>query len=220
MYVSHRYKLIFLRSPKTASSSLSEFFIKNIPDPSAIYTPVEDSNIRGNLDGNIIKKYKKDFKYYHLTIEDLIKENIITEHQARTYKVISVLRDPVDRQKSFLYFYAKWKARGKPVDLALYKRLAPNGTFRDEPNSSLVQANFSKLGNEYIGEYWLYENINKRISNLMQELSLVITYPLPNHKSDFRKNKSNEIVFDSYCLEQLKTVFKKDFELYNELKGI
>ena len=220
MYVSHRYKLIFLRSPKTASSSLSEFLIKNIPDPSAIYTPVEDSNILGTLDGNIVKKYIKDFKYYHLTIEDLIRENIVTEQQARTYKVISVLRDPVDRQKSFLYFYAKWKARGKPVDLALYKRLAPNGTFRDEPNSSLVQSDFSKLGKEYIGQYWLYENINKCISDLMQELSLVITHPLPNHKSNFRKNKGDEIVFDAHCLDQLKTVFKKDFELYNGLKGI
>ena len=219
MYVSHRYKLIFLRSPKTASSSLSEFFIKNIPDGNAIYTPVEDSKIRGTLDGNIIKKYKRDFKYYHLTIEDLIKENIITEQQARTYKVISVLRDPIDRQKSFLYFYAKWKARGKPVDLALYKRLAPNGVFNGEPNSLLVQSDFSKLGNDYIGEFWLYENINTRISSLMKELNLEIKHPLLNHKSNFRKDRNNEIVFDDHCLEQLRTVFKKDFELYNELKG-
>ena len=61
MYVSHKYKLIFLRTPKTASSSLSEFFIKNIPDPDAIYTLVEDSNIPATLSKEILLTGKRVF---------------------------------------------------------------------------------------------------------------------------------------------------------------
>ena len=49
MFISPKYKFIFLRVPKTASTSLSEFFIRNVDDPDAIYTEVEDSKIAGTL---------------------------------------------------------------------------------------------------------------------------------------------------------------------------
>ena len=98
MYVSHKYKLIFLRTPKTASSSLSEFFIKNIPDPDAIYTPVEDSNIPATLSNEIINKYKINFAYYHFTLQDLVDNRIITPMAAIQYKSIAVVRNPIDRQ--------------------------------------------------------------------------------------------------------------------------
>lgn len=218
MYISHKYKLIFLRTPKTASSSLSEFFIKNIPDPNSIYTPVEDSKLKGTLDGNIIKKYKRDFKYYHFTLQDLIDEKLITEEQARTYKNIAVLRNPVDRQKSFYYFYRKWKSRGVPASLEQYNQWTPNGFFENEPNSGIRQTDFLTLSNEIIGTYWLYESINDNISELMKSLNLEIKHPLPNHKSDFRKNRNNEITFDQNSMDKLLTVFEKDFKLYYELK--
>tara|TARA_R110000868_G_scaffold74580_2_gene215559 strand:+ start:2063 stop:2740 length:678 start_codon:yes stop_codon:yes gene_type:complete len=218
MYISHQYKLIFLRSPKTASSSLSEWFIKNIPDTTAIYTPVEDSKIHGTLQPSIIGKYKRNFKYYHFTIQDLVRENIITEHQAKTYRVISVLREPIDRQKSLFYFYARWKCKGKTLDLKQYKVLAPNGQFIGEPNSAIKQTDLLTLNGEIIGEFWLYENIEHHITNIIKELKIKEVHVLPNHKNGFRKNRNNEIVFDDYCLEQLNTIFKKDFEIYNALK--
>lgn len=218
MYISHKYKLIFLRTPKTASSSLSEFFIKNIPDPEAIYTPVEDSKLKGTLHPSIIHKYNSNFKYYHFTIEDLIKENIITKEQAIEYRVISVLRNPIDRQKSFYYFYKKWKNRNKPFTIEDYKSLAPNGFFNGEPNSAIRQTDFGKLGEGFVAECWLYENLDEHLNSLMKDLQLDIVHPLPKHKSNFRKNRQNEIIFDEEAIEKMKFLFEKDFQLYNELK--
>lgn len=217
MYISHKYKLVFLRTPKTASSSLSEFFIKNIPDMSSIYMPVEDSKLEGTINPVIIDKYRDNFKYYHLTLENLIKEKLITIEQAKTYKIISVIRNPVDRQKSFYYFYKRWKNVNQPFTLQDYNYLAPNGYFIDEPNSAIRQSDFAKLGDKYIGEYWLYENLDSHVNKLMKDLGLEIINPLPTHKSDFRKNK-NEIEFDEESMAQIKLVFGKDFELYDELK--
>lgn len=218
MYISHKYKFIFLRTPKTASSSLSDWFIKNIPDAQAIYTPVEDSKTPGTLNVNIINKYKLNFKYYHFTIQDLVKENIVTEHQARTYRVISVLREPIDRQKSFFYFYSKWKAKNRPVDLKLYKALAPHGQFIGEPNSGIKQTDLLKLGNGLIGEFWLYENIEDHLEDLIKSLKIDVKVPLQKYKSTFRKNRNNEIEFDKDSLDQIKSLFEKDFYVYNELK--
>lgn len=218
MYISHKYKFIFLRTPKTASSSLSEFFIRNIPDPTAVYTPVEDSDLLGTLHSDIIRKYKKDFKFYHFTLQDLIDENIITKDQALSYKSFAVLRNPVDRQKSFYYFYKKWKNRRKPHSLNEYKIWAPEGTFKDEPNSAIRQIDFLTLDGKIIGEYWLYENINDELNKFMNKINVEIIHPLPNHKSNFRKNRDNEIEFDDEAMNKLLDAFCADFKLYDMLK--
>ncbi|HAW04580.1 MAG TPA: hypothetical protein DCW83_07830 [Saprospirales bacterium] len=217
MYISHKYKLIFLRSPKTASSSLSEFFIKNIPDPDAIYTPVEDSNIKGTLSQDIINRYKTHFKFYHFTLQDIIDNNIITKEQALSYRSICVIRDPVDRQKSFYYFYKKWKQPGSQASIEQYNDWTSNGPFIGEPNSGILQSSFLKIDNKIVGEYWLYQNFHNDLSQLMRELDLSVTHMLPQHKTDFRKNRDNEIKFNEFATDNLNKFFGSDVKLYNEL---
>lgn len=217
MYVSHKYKLIFLRTPKTASSSLSEFFIKNIPDPDAIYTPVEDSNIKGTLSKEIVNKYKLNFAYYHFTLQDLVGNGILTKAQALGYKSIAVIRNPIDRQKSFYYFYRRWKNVGSQPSLAQYKAWTPQGFFRGEPNSSILQSSILQYNGEIQGDYWLYPNIGNELSKLMRDLNLQTTHPLPNHKNDFRTNRDDEIVFDKEAIDVLSKHFGADIDLYNEL---
>ena len=106
MYLSKKYKLLVLRTPKTGSSSLSEFLIKKIDDPDAIYTEIDDSGIPGTLNEHIVNR-NRPFKYFHFTLNDLIREGVITPDIIMNYRCISVLRNPVDRQKSFYYFMKK-----------------------------------------------------------------------------------------------------------------
>ena len=217
MYISHKYKLIFLRTPKTASSSLSEFFIKNIPDPDAIYTPVEDSDIPATLSKSIIDKYKIHFKYYHFTLQDLVDNRIITPMAAIQYKSIAVVRDPVDRQKSFYYFYKRWKNKNVPPSVEEYNSWTTRGSFIGEPNSGILQSDILKYDGEIRGEYWLYENINNDLSALMRELNIQVTHMLTQHKNDFRKNRDNEISFDDKAIDNILKYFGDDVTLYNEL---
>ena len=218
MYISHKYKFVFLRSPKTASSSLSEFFINNIPDPNAVYTAVEDSKIKGQHTKVIENKYRKNFKFYHMTLQELVDEHYLTREQANSYRIISVIRDPADRQKSFYYFFRRWKGKGKPASLEQYKAFAPNGWFEGEPNSKILQSSLGVLDGVQLGEYWLYENLETHLTNFMKDMNVEILYPLPNHKSDFRKNRNNEIQFDTESMMKLLNNFEEDFKLYHELK--
>lgn len=219
MYLSHKYKFLFLRVPKTASSSLSEFFIKNIPDKDAIYTDVVDSGIPGTLDKGMFdfSRHEK-FRYLHLTLTELLDKNIITEEQALSYRCVAVLRDPIDRQKSFYHFYKNWKSKYIDVSIDDYLRLAPNGFFPHEPNSKIPQTDFLSINNTIIGEYWLYENINQSLQTFMSEIGVNIKFPLSSHKSNFRK-KQTEIDFDEHCIDKLKAHFYNDFELYEKMKN-
>lgn len=220
MYLSHKYKFLFLRTPKTASSSLSEFFIRNIPDPDAIYTHIEDSKMLGTLDPAISEKYHKDWQLFHLTVELLIKEGILTLEQAKEYKIVNVLRNPFDRQKSFYYFYKKWWQPRTPGtdEEYLHWTFDHRPELRDEFNSGLKQTSFSKYNGETLGEYWLYEDLEKELNNFMDELGLEITSPLPNHKAGFRKNKDQEFVFSQRSIDRIRHHFKEDCETYERLK--
>lgn len=217
MYLSHKYKFLFLRTPKTASSSLSDFFIRNINDPEAIYTEVEDSNLPGTLDESIVSRYRP-YAFYHFTLDQLIHEGVITEEQAREYDVFALLRDPIDRAKSFYYFYKKFRSPGTSPSLEEYKRWTNKGVFNNDPNSAIVQTDLLKIKGESVGRYWLYENLEKELSNFMFHRRLRIDHPLPRHKTDTRKVKKNEIEFDETSLNDLREHFQNDFMLYEQLK--
>lgn len=218
MYLSHKHKFLFLRTPKTASSSLSDFFIRNIQDDEAIYTEVEDSNLPGTLDEAIVSKYRP-YAFYHFTLNQLIDEGVITKEQVSEYDIFALLRNPVDRAKSFYYFYRKWKAHGTDPSLEQYRQWTENGCFRGEPNSGIVQSSLLKLGNKDVGRFWLYEDLEKELSNFMFNRRLRIDHPLPKHKTDSRKDKSDEIEFEEQDIQAMRLTFKEDFELYNKIKS-
>ena len=219
MYLSHKYKFLFLRTPKTASSSLSEFFIRNVDDPDAIYTEVDDTSIPGTLDQSIVNRYKSNFKHFHLTLEDLVKEKVITPEQVDEYYCFTVLRDPIDRQKSFYYFFKGWRPQHKnrPVSIKEYKEMAPQGWFTGEPNSRIEQSSLLKLSGVQKGEYWLYENIDEHLEKFTKEKGIWNKHPLPRHKSNFRTDRV-DLQFDHESITKLRSIFQEDLDLYSEIK--
>lgn len=214
MYLSHKYKFLFLRTPKTASSSLSDFFIRNIDDPDAIYTEVEDSGLPGTLDERIVSRYRP-YAFYHFSLQQLIAEGIITEEQAHNYYCFALLRNPIDRAKSFYYFYKKWRTPNKPASLKEYKSWTNNGVFDNDANSGIVQTDLLKFKDKMYGTYWLYEDLHIRLPMFMANIGVEIKHELPRHKTDTRKTKKNEIQFDNAAKNDIINYFKADWEMYN-----
>lgn len=217
MYLSHKYKFLFLRTPKTASSSLSDFFINNIDDPDAIYTEVEDSGLPGTLDEAIVSKYRP-YAFYHFSITQLINEGVITEDQAREYNVFSVLRDPVDRAKSFYYFYKKFRTPNVAPSLHQYRNwmVGDTAVFDNDPNSAIQQVELSIFKSELLGRFWLYDNLDMELQVFMKNLGLPCP-PLPKHKTDTRKNRDEEFVFEKSDIEAIKRTFPSDWDIYDRV---
>lgn len=219
MYISPKYKFVFLRTPKTASSSLMDFFANNIDDPNAIYGPIEDTKDNGNLPKEVVEKYQKNYKIYHLTLQELCESGVLSAEDLNSYYNFAILRDPVDRQKSFYYFFRKWRGRKGPGTLEEYNMFVnEQGWFTGEPNSAIKQTDFLTVHGVMKGEYWLYENLNDRLSEFMNKLNIDIKHPLKTFKADFRSDRENEFKFDKESVNKMAEYFRDDFNLYSQLK--
>ena len=108
MVVSHSNNFIFLRVPKNASSSLAEFFVRNCCDSSDQYTAVNDCGILNqNIPSQVLSIYRHQSRFIHLTLDELVSNDIVTLDKAKSMTKIMVLRNPFDRQLSLYFFLCK-----------------------------------------------------------------------------------------------------------------
>lgn len=99
MVICDSFNFNFLRIPKNASSSLSEFFIRNFCSKEDIFTEVNDCGIPShNVPQELIRKYAHKYRFIHLTLQELINNNMLTEEKARSMQNIGVIRNPYERQ--------------------------------------------------------------------------------------------------------------------------
>jgi hypothetical protein len=70
--------------------------------------------------------------------------------------------------------------------------------------------------NELLGDFWLYENLNKEVARFMDSLGLP-NAELPQHKTGLRKNVREEIQFEQKDLQAIKNTFSADVEMYRRL---
>ena len=223
MVISDTHRFIFLRVPKNASTSLATFFVMNYcSSRDDVYTGIGDSRIQSkNIPQNVLNKYRQDYRFIHMTLNEILQNNLVSESYARKCKTIGVLRDPFDRQLS-LYFFKK-RRRGDPSPDE-FRKMFRNGYCEDDSNNRILQSQYLKIGDQSVGEWWLYEDLNQHLAEFQREHSTGVAIDLPHYKSSFRKTfdkqKQIEYYYDDKTRNAVLDYFGDDVDLYQRLKSV
>lgn len=84
MIICRKRRFIFLRVPKTASTSLTFLIREKISDLIDFHTGLDSSRA-------------VDTKLYHINLKEAIDANFVSEEEIQSFKIYAVIRDPVDR---------------------------------------------------------------------------------------------------------------------------
>lgn len=227
MIISHKYKFIFLKTNKTAGTSveiaLSEFCDKHdiITPISPIdeilrkdrgylgsqnyYAPLLTYNLK-DLTNVLIKKEKKQRYYNHITATEVRK--YIGERIWNSYFKFCFERNPWDRIISFYYWY--YKTEPRPTILEFINSEVPFELRRR--GFELYTIN----GQVVVNKIYRYENLEEELRELTTRLNLPKIPVLPRAKSTHRTDKRpyHEILSD-----EERVIVEKMFDKEIELMG-
>ena len=212
MVVSHSNNFIFLRVPKNASSSLAEYFVRNKCNKETdMWTMVNDCGIRENkIPKDVVRKYAHQYRHIHLTLQELVDNELITSTEANDMKKIVVIRNPLHRQLSLFFFLCRNKKRDNSV--SEFRKVFSSGKHESDSNNVYTQTEYAKLDGVIADnvEFWKYEDIGKKITN-----------QLSTFKSNTRPKKDiDELVAEYYNDATRKAVldyYAEDMKIYESL---
>lgn len=218
MVICYSNNFLFLRLPKNASSSLSEFFVQNYCDSAKDkWTMVNDCGIKdNNIPKPLIDKYRHQTRFIHLMLQEVIDNEIITTEQAINLPKIACIREPLDRQLS-LYFFLYRNKRGQ-ISPKHFREQFVTGCHITDTNNCNLQSDFLKINGEYKGKttHWSYDNLSISLQNFAKEKNIPLKSPIANRKSGLKPKKKTLIdeYYDVTTRKAVEKYYEKDYELY------
>jgi len=208
--VSHIYKFIYFKNHKVAGSSVESFFGQYCIDPlkkeSYNFQDVQDEQISEyGIIGNRLNG-KVTIWNNHKGAEE-IKRDLGSETFNNYFK-FCVVRNPYDLVVSS--FFWKQHISGLKCDFKTYCR-----------NYKILNGNTSVMfiDNTPICQYYIrYENLKDDIITVLKMLDIrdYDISQLPKHKSGINpKDKPFKEYYDKETKEIVKTIFKKEIDLFN-----
>lgn len=199
MILSHKYKFIFLKTNKTAGTSI-EIALSKFCGKEDIITPIEpkDERIRKQLGFRGAQNYHIGFGHYtprdwalffgrgrrkrfynHITAREV--KNLIDPHIWRDYYKFCFERNPWDRVISLYY----WRHQQEPLP-SISEFIDSDEPYR------LVKKGFelySINGQIVVDKVGLYENLNQELEDIGDHLGFPDRIVLPDTKRSSRKDK-------------------------------
>ena len=214
MVISDLHPFLFVRIPKNASTSLATFFVENYCGPNSINTGIGDSRIKpSNVPASVIEKHKTQYRIIHLTLNEIIEERLITEEDARSRRVIGVIRNPLERQLSLFFFKNRSNKRGATPEA--FRKDMQNGYMEKDGSNHILQTDYLKIGEENVGEFWKYDNLDMHLDRFSEEYGQP-KFPIKSFKSNIKPDSENLIsdYYDDATRKAVEEYFMKDFEEY------
>lgn len=214
MLVSNEKKFIYLRVPKTGSTSVSVYFYENLPLEKNIIRLGDNSDyLQKTESGRIREGYFSESTIattnIHATLDEIVKLNLLT-HPLTEYDVYAVCRNPVDRFLSFQSMMKKVENVNILENFSTFKRFM--GIFEASPQSSWLTYN-----NKLVNRVFLYEDINLMVAEIAEKYGITNTLNFSDYS--FRQYKKYTNVIDPRALEYINIRWQDDFKIYDLLKS-
>ena len=170
LIISHKYKIIFLRTEKTASTSLSKALIKQIGDQDEVITSFKGSWVKfmpihpGGLKRVFPRQFGLHFHAHGRDVRKAIGAKIFD-----SYYKFAVDRNPWDRQVS-LYFHRALRENYKNPDFA---RDLGSPLYRALYYTKLRNWDIYSIDQKVVADQVLrYENLTQEIPDLFKTLGI------------------------------------------------
>ena len=204
-------KFVFLRVPRTASTSLSHFIGQNVSHFEDMkHTPVYYADYYTDKSISL-----GDVNSVHDNLDQIVHKGLLTFDEAINFRVFAVMRDPVQRfiSTSCLLNNNKEADINQIVELQLEQLADPlkkkNGNFRP-------QTHWIKFNNKQISDIFCYENLNSIIKEMWSYLNIQESSELIyKHRVNERKDKIS--VLDSFLANKIKSMYNDDVEIHQKL---
>ncbi len=205
MIVSNSRKLIYLRVPRTGSTSLSNFLVEQLAfDPDRdVHTPVPYRQIPG-----LNATAEMDV---HATLDDILGYGIL-EQPLEDYAVYGVIRDPVDR-----FISAAWHIchlqRVQPSDNNDAVRWAARVAHPDSPVLR-PQVDWLLHAGRPINRLFPYERLDHVAAGILDSAGALVTF---HHRSESRRDRNVDL--DEVLRQQILHLYPADRALHEQALG-
>lgn len=198
MIVNHKYKFIFLKTRKTAGTSI-EIALSKFCGANDIITPISaedeakrrDLGFRGPQNYRIptcfyskrdwlklVKNRKRKQFFNHMEASSI--ENHVSEEIWQTYFKFCFERNPFDKAVSLYY----WSTHEPRPQIADYLNSVPIGLLSNWNNYTMDD----RVVVDFIGNY---ENLDNDLETITDKLGLPEKLSLPRAKGNYRKNRAH-----------------------------
>ena len=233
MIVSFKYKFIFIKTYKTAGSSIEEYLYpllnnKDILAPTQDYEGIncwgdfDKKQLEGYIKEELIEKYHKNKIYFHAHMPIwLVKERLKPLSKKLNYDIFKnfykfgVIRNPFDTIVSHYYWINK-------KNLNTLKNITFNKIIKELENNiypnhgllnlnKLMDKNFEKILCDKIIKY---EDLNKDLSFVFNKLNIPFDGELKIFKKKIISKKNYRDFFNEKSNKIIKEIFRRDIELF------
>ena len=211
MIISHKYKFIFIKTKKTAGTSI-EIFLSKYCGEEDIITPIspEDEEIRKKLGYRLAQNYQdsegNQIFYSHIPASK-VKEIIGSEIWDSYYK-ICFERNPWEKVISF-YFW-EYKTEPRPSISEFIRANNLKRLFIGENALYLIDNEIA------VDRVCYYENLNSELEDFFKKINIIDSdFQLPTAKSKFRKDKRDyRKILSQKDIDYIAKLFKREIETF------
>ena len=221
MIISHKYKFIFIKTRKTAGTSV-EVYLESFCGKNDIITPIyppfgnhKARNYKGFLNpipeillyGNLnLKKFLERNKFYNHIPAELVRRRIAKKTWSSYYK-FTIERNPWDKVISQFYML---KDRGVVRDIDDYFSKGINcfnyPQYTDKTNRDII-----------VNKIIMYENLSDELGKILSVLNIpydgkLNVYEKRNHRKD--RKPYNEIL-TSEQIKYIKKMYEWEIKQFN-----